>query len=113
MKTRILILSLGLFAAAAFADNAPAKPAAPEMPVDVYNALKKERDDLKAQNAALAAQLQQTSDRMVYFQKLSEVNQLAVKLVGDELQAATARAAQLQTELTAEQAKAAAPPAKK
>ena len=93
-KPTMLFLALGLFAVAAFAQNPPDKPTKPDgigqgvigiAGLNTANhdsreditALTKERDDAKAQAAAVP-QLQQ---QIQYLQILAERNELAVRVL--------------------------------
>lgn len=111
MKIRLL-LSFLVLASVAFATEsskpAPA-PAADAITVDAYNALKKERDDARAQ-AAVAGQLQAQNQ---YLQVLAERNELAIRVVQNQLEQALAANKALNDELAKTRADLAAATAPK
>lgn len=109
MKKPILIITLGLFTAAAFANVAPSPtPLAPAeaITVDAYNALKKERDELKM----TASMLPQFQQELRYQSTLAERNDFAIRILNAEVQRLTAQNALLQHELDAANAKIPTPP---
>lgn len=121
MKKLIIILSLGLCAAAFAQTVPPTVTGSPPPANDIIKLVDRPKhdpkpqpaDDLAAklkdaearaltlatQSATQQVQIERLVERLSYFQKLADVNQLAVKLVGDELAQFKTLAADLQRQL--------------